>query len=131
MTSRNLQRSMFEDSDVFMPSAGEPFGTSPSTSPGGEMEKSGLEAAPAPASAQQEKAKGLQTLVTSGLIGRDSLRSAALQSSLESRLRVLMDLNGSMEYRLTLEHLTCFRRLSFKQGSALTQTRFTETAQAL
>jgi hypothetical protein len=33
------------------------------------IEKSGLEAAHAPVSAQQEKAKGLQTLVTSGRNG--------------------------------------------------------------
>lgn len=123
MTSRNLQRSMFEDSDVFMPSAGEPFGTSPSTSPGGEMEKSGLEAAPAPASAQQEKAKGLQTLVTSGLIGRDSLRSAALQQSLESRLLRRLDTAGSTLFKLTWRHKTTpLGRLYLERAASVLRT---------
>ena len=61
----------------------------------------GLEAVPAPASAQREKAKGLQTLVTSGLIGRDSSASAILQRSLESKCQQRLDTAGSTLFKQT------------------------------
>jgi hypothetical protein len=49
----------------------------------------------APALAQRAKGKGLQMLVTSGLSGIASSASAALQSSLESRLLPRLDTAGS------------------------------------
>jgi hypothetical protein len=55
----------------------------------------------APVSAPQEKAKGLQTLVTSGRLGIDSSASAALQSSLENRLMQRLDTAGSTLFNLT------------------------------
>ena len=61
----------------------------------------GREVVLAPVSVPQEKAKGLQTLVTSGRIGIDSSASAALQSSLESRLMQRLDTAGSTLFKLT------------------------------
>lgn len=61
----------------------------------------GQAVAPAPASARQDKAEGLETLVTSGRIGWDSLESVALQSSLESRLVPRLDTAGSTLFRLS------------------------------
>ena len=46
------------------------------------------------------------TLVTSGLIGRDSSQSAALQSSLESKLVPRLDTAGSTLFKLTWKHKT-------------------------
>ncbi len=60
----------------------------------------------APASARREKVQGLETLVTSGRIGWDSSASAALQSSLESRLVPRLDTVGSTLFRLTWRHKT-------------------------
>ena len=60
-----------------------------------------FQAGEAAASQQQEKAKGLQTLVTSGRIGFGSKASAALQSSLESRLVQRLDTAGSTLFTLT------------------------------
>ena len=62
--------------------------------------------APAPAnlSARQAKAQGLLTIGTSGQHSGGSSLSADLQSSLESRLRAALDVNGSPEYALTWKH---------------------------
>jgi len=88
-------------------SPAEGSGASPCDGPDGRTTgRCGLEAAPAPVSARQEKAEGLQTLVTSGLIGRDSLRSAALQQSLESRLLRRLDTAGSTLFNLTWRRKT-------------------------
>jgi len=46
------------------------------------------------------------TLVTSGLIGRDSSASAALQQSLESRLMTRLDTAGSTLFKLTWKRKT-------------------------
>ena len=43
---------------------------------------------------QRAKDKGLQTLVTSGLIGHDSSASATLQQFLENRLVQRLDMGG-------------------------------------
>ena len=56
---------------------------------------SGPEVAPVQASRAQVKGAGLMTLVTSGLTGIPSSASAVLQSSLESRLMMLLDSAGS------------------------------------
>ena len=93
------------------------------------IDLSGLEVALAPVSAQRAKAQGLQTLVTSGLIGSDSSASASLQQSLESRLRQRLDMAGSTLFKQTwkrrrtplgrsyLEHTASGRRTS---GSGFT-----------
>jgi hypothetical protein len=82
-------------------------GPSPSGMPDGPTSgPSGPEAAPAPASARQAKDKGLMILVTSGLLGRDSSASAALQQSLESRLAPRLDTAGSTLFKLTWKHKT-------------------------
>jgi len=52
-------------------------------------------------SPRQAKARGLLTSATCGPLSNGSSTSAALQSSLESRLRARMDVNGSPEYALT------------------------------
>jgi len=80
-------------------------GPSPSSSPDGpKTEKSGPAPAPASPSRQPEKAKGKKTRGISGPISFGSSPSAALQRSLESRLRRRLDVNGSLEYALTWKH---------------------------
>jgi len=63
---------------------------------------------PAPAlanlSARQALAEGLMTRGTYGPPSDGSLTSAALQQSLESRLRASLDVDGSPEYVLTWKH---------------------------
>lgn len=80
-----------EDSGASLP--GLPDG--PTTNP------SGPPAPPAPASAQQVKASGLQTLVTSGRTSHASSASAALESSLASRLQQRLDTAGSTLFQQT------------------------------
>ena len=76
------------------------FGATPCAAPDGPTTTpSGPALAPASHSAPQESRKALTTSDTSGPSGSGSLTSAALQSSLESRLRVLS--TGSILYRLT------------------------------
>ena len=55
-------------------------------------------------SRQPGKGKPKPIPVTSGRSSAASLRSAALQSCLESRLRARLDVNGSLEYALTWKH---------------------------
>ena len=77
-------------------------GRSPSSSQVGlQMPLFGREAAPASRSATPAEAEEQQTRGTSGLSSNVSLQSAALQLSLESRLRASMDVDGSPEYELT------------------------------
>lgn len=77
-------------------------GVTASGSLGGLMTgQSGLEAVPAQVSAQPAKAKGLETLVTSGRIGFGSSASVVLQSSLVSRLKQRLDMAGSTLFKLT------------------------------
>ncbi len=59
---------------------------------------------PASPSAAPERDEAKQMSDTSGPISAASSRSAALQSSLESRLRARLDVNGSPEYALTWKH---------------------------
>jgi hypothetical protein len=61
----------------------------------------GLEAALVRASRRPEKVRALMTLATSGHYGAASSESAALQSSLESRLRLRSATAGSTLWRLT------------------------------
>ena len=77
-------------------------GVTPCALPDGPMtDLFGREAVLARVSAPQEKARGLLTLVTSGRLGIDSSASAALQSSLESRLMRRLDTAGSTLFNLT------------------------------
>ena len=77
-------------------------GRTPCALPDGPMtDLFGREVAPAQASARQEKARGLMTLVTSGLIGTGSCESENLQRSLENRLMTRLDTAGSTLFKLT------------------------------
>ena len=77
-------------------------GVTPLDSPDGPMtDLLGQAVVLAPVSQPLEKAKGLETLVTSGHIGYASSGSAALQQSLESRLRQRLDTAGSTLFTLT------------------------------
>ena len=77
-------------------------GPTPSDSPAGPTTgPSGPEAAPASPSAPPESGEGSMTNATSGPPGSISSASAALQSSLESRLRLATALRGSTLYTLT------------------------------
>jgi hypothetical protein len=77
-------------------------GVTPCVSPDGPMiDLFGREVARVPVSQRPGKGQGLMTLVTSGLIGRDSSASADLQRSLESRLMTRLDTAGSTLFKLT------------------------------
>lgn len=69
-----------------------------------KISQSGPEAAPASPSQQQGSKRDLATSAISGLSGSVSSGSAALQSSLESRLRANLEGLGSPEYSLTWKH---------------------------
>lgn len=90
-----------EDTPAAISSPVSECGTTPSTSPDGEMSQSGQAPVPARLSRQQAKAKGLMTLATSGRLGIDSSASASLQQSLESRLMTRLDSAGSILFKLT------------------------------
>ena len=80
-------------------------GPTPSVSPDGPTTgPSGPAPAPASPSAPPVKAKASTTTGTSGLSSTASSQSAALQSSLESRLRARTALAGSTLYTLTWKH---------------------------
>jgi len=90
------------DSPNATSSPGSECGATPCALPDGPMtDLFGREVVLAPVSARREKAEGLTTLVTSGLIGRDSPASASLQRSLESRLMTRLDTDGSTLFKLT------------------------------
>jgi len=122
----SIQQSLWDTPNATSSPESEP-GPTPSASPDGlTTAPSGPEAAPAPPSRAQVKAKGLMTLVTNGLIGRDSSASVNLQSSLENRLMTRLDSAGSTLFKLTwkrkrtplgrryLERQASVRRISAK-----------------
>jgi hypothetical protein len=77
-------------------------GPLPSPSLAGQpLDLFGQALAPASRSAMQAKAKGSKIPAISGQRGFGSSESAALQRSLENKLRAQMDLHGSTTYRLT------------------------------
>jgi len=83
-------------------SPGSPGGPSPSGSPGSPMTPpSGPARAPARDSRTRARGAGFSTLDIFGQHGSHSSRSAALQSSLESRLRVNLASSGSTLFSLT------------------------------
>jgi hypothetical protein len=83
------------------------FGRSRSGKQDGQTNaKFGQEARHARVFPWRAKDKGLQTLVTSGLIGCDSSASADLQSSLENKFVQRLDTAGSTLFNLTWKHKT-------------------------
>lgn len=103
----NVQLSMFDlptlsDTHNAISSPGSASGLTRSAEQDGQMiAQSGPDPAHASLSARQAKGQGL---LTSGTYGRTStglLKTAALQSSLASRLRARTDLAGSTLYKLT------------------------------
>jgi hypothetical protein len=77
-------------------------GAKPSSSPAGRKENvSGLEAVRVSRFRARDSEKAMPTNDISGPLFIGSSPSARLQSSLESRLRARMDVNGSPEYALT------------------------------
>lgn len=100
--SRKSNRKTCGDSRNATSSPESACGVTPCALPDGPMiDLFGQAVAPVPASAPQVKAEGLMTLVTSGLIGRDSSASESLQRSLESRLMMRLDTAGSTLFKLT------------------------------
>jgi hypothetical protein len=86
-------------------SLGSGGGSTPSPSPDGrQIGLFGPGAVPVSPSVRPASRKGTTTSVISGLSSFDSSPSAALQRSLESRLRLALDVNGSPEYALTWKH---------------------------
>ena len=69
-----------------------------------QLEMFGQDPAPANHSQSQEKGQEPATSDTYGLSGESLSPSAVLQSSLESRLRANLDVNGSLECVLTWKH---------------------------
>ena len=102
----------------------------PCSSPDGRKSgPSGQEAAPASPSARPALTEGQQTPATSGLTSPGSSGSAALQSFLESRLRALLDVTGSLECVLTWKEWAmtsgppiCALRASARRTSASAST---------
>ena len=93
------------------------------TQDGRTVGQSGQAPAPVLASVPQEKAKGLQTLVTSGRIGSGSSASAILQSSLESRLVQRLDTAGSTLFRMTWKRrLTPLGRPYLERAASVRRT---------
>lgn len=83
-------------------SPGSADGPSPSLSRAcPQLDLFGQALAPANRSAMPDKARGSKIPAISGQRGFGSSESAALQRSLESRLRAAMDLHGSITYQLT------------------------------
>ncbi len=77
-------------------------GATPSSSlDGRKKDQCGPDRAHASPSRQQVREKEQKTRGTCGLPGLASLKSAALQSSLENKLRARQGLNGSTLYKLT------------------------------
>ena len=88
------------DSAIFSPASA--CGATPCVAPDGPMiTPSGREAVLVNLSARQAKAAGLLTSGTCGPRSTTSSASAALQSSLASRLQAVTDLHGSTLYKLT------------------------------
>jgi hypothetical protein len=86
-------------------SLGSGGGSTPSPSPDGrQIGLFGPGAVPVSPSVRPASRKGTTTSVISGLSSFDSSPSAALQRSLENRLRLALDVNGSPEYALTWKH---------------------------
>jgi hypothetical protein len=82
-------------------------GRAPLSLQGGlQMPLFGLDLAPASHSALLANMEAPTTPATFGLSSSVSLRSASLQSSLESRLRASLDVDGSLEYALTWKQWT-------------------------
>src|ERR1700690_3029605 len=91
--SQKLKPTISEGSPSAISSPALESGVMPCDSPDGPMtDLFGQEVVLAPVSQPQEKAKGLQTLVTSGHIGHPSSGSASLQRSLENRLHQRLDM---------------------------------------
>ena len=101
--SRKSLQKTCEGSPACISSAESQAGTTPSPNLAGTTQAAlfGPDRVLAPPSAPAEKAKGLQTLATSGRIGIDSLASSALQQSLENRLMERLDTAGSTLFNLT------------------------------
>lgn len=86
-------------------SQGSGFGSTHYDSPVGRLTSpSGPDRAPVSLLAWRERAAELTTPATFGPNGSASCRSVALQSSLESKLRVRLEGTGSTLYRLTWKH---------------------------
>jgi hypothetical protein len=86
-------------------SPGSEGGHSPSSSLGGQkIKKSGLGRAPASRSRSLAAERESRTSGISGLNSPGSSETAALQSSLENRLRALLASSGSPEFVLTWKH---------------------------
>src|SRR5271165_6024838 len=86
-------------------SPGSAAGPRPCASPAGPpIEKSGQDLAPASLSPMQESAREPRTRAICGPTSAALSPSAALQQSLESRLRARLAVDGSPEYVLTWKH---------------------------
>ncbi len=80
-------------------------GATPSASPAGPMsDPSGPAPVPVSRFRARDSGRAMPTNDTSGPLFTASSPSVALQSSLESRLRARMGVNGSPEYALTWRH---------------------------
>lgn len=103
--SKKLNRMTSTDTSNAISSRASRGGRSRSNSQdGNQLSLFGQEAAPVSRSAKPASERALTTSATCGRNSAVSLRSAALQLALESRLRARVDVNGSPEYVLTWKH---------------------------
>ena len=100
-TYETLRQVTSRDTPNATSSQGSGAGPSRSNALGLQMPLFGQGAAPASPSASPDEEEGPTTHDISGLSSTVSLQSAALQLSLENRLRALLDGSGSPEYALT------------------------------
>ena len=121
MNSENLHNA------ISSPESGS--GLSPSATPGGPMTgPSGLAAVLASHSARQVKAAGLLTSGTYGRTSSTSSSSAALQQSLESRLRAVTQTLGSTLYKMTWKAWgTGSERSRFRLRASVLRTSVTDS----
>ncbi len=104
-TFRMLEQMTLWDTNNATSSPASAAGGSHCAPPAGPTtEKCGQDHAPASHSAPLASAAAQPMRATCGHSGATSLRSAALQQSLESRLREAVDLNGSPEFGMTWKH---------------------------
>ncbi len=91
-------------------------GAEPSGLPNGQtLDLFGQAVAPVSRSAQQASAKALPTTGTYGRIGSASLASESLQSSLESKLRARLGINGSTPLLMTWKRMHTPRGRSYSR----------------
>lgn len=104
MSDQSIQLNLFGATSLPVSADGSTHCSLPA---GPQAEKSGPEAVPASHSVKPAKGKARKTTDTCGPIFFGSSPSADLQQSLENKLRLLMDVDGSPEYIISRKCEEC------------------------